>query len=165
VVVAAPTGRRADPDAFWRTNEVIWTSAGMTLVAAGCIAAGLAIVIEMLEYLFDLHIPDGVMRDLCIVIFGLVAPLSWLAQIPPSFDDGLGGRTPASFISDAVSAIVRYVLVWLVIAYALILHAYAVKILFQFAMPKDGSRMTIAIIPITTGGSMKGETRMVRTRP
>ena len=32
-------------------------------------------------------------------------------------------------------------------------------------MPKLGSRMTIAIMPTTTGGSMKGDTITVRTSP
>ena len=35
----------------------------------------------------------------------------------------------------------------------------------QLAMPKLGSRMTIAIMPTTTGGSMKGDTITVRTSP
>lgn len=135
-VVAPFTRRHVAGNAFWRFNEVTWTCAALTLAGAGLVAAGIAVVFQMLHFLFEIKVPWEVMRDIDIVIFSLICPLAWLAQMPERFDEDFAAESPASFISDAINALVRYGLVWLVLAYAAIFHAYAVKIALVVAMPR-----------------------------
>jgi hypothetical protein len=70
------------------------------------------------------------------ISLGFVAPVSFLAFAPRSFDDPITGREEGEFTMRAIAALVKFVLVPLLLVYTAILYAYAVKIALAWELPK-----------------------------
>jgi hypothetical protein len=134
--LAAYVRSPADRAAFWLFNHHLWIGCALALVAAALFAAGVTAIIESLRYLFGLDIPNWVHEKVWTLAFCLVAPLSWLSFVPRRFDEAVVEGEQTEFTSRAVAVMVKYILVPLLLVYAAILHAYVIKILIDWGLPR-----------------------------
>jgi hypothetical protein len=121
---------------FWLFNRRLWIAQLLAFLAAVLLAGGVSGVLWTIEYLFGLQVPGWLHGKVWIIALGLVAPLNWLSLIPERFDQPVTEGEQTEFTSRAVALQVKFALVPLLLVYAVILHAYAVKILLDGSLPK-----------------------------
>ena len=122
--------------AFWQFNHHLWLGAGLSLLGALLFAGGLSLIIETLELLFEVDFPNKTHEKIWTTAFGLIAPLNWLSLTPADFSEQVQEGKQEEFTSRAISVIVKYILVPLLLVYTAILYAYAVKIAVDGVLPK-----------------------------
>ena len=136
LAVAGQLGRSERNGSFWLFNHRLWLGAALALIAAVLFGAGLSIIVETLQLLFGLELPSRSHDYIWTVSLGFVAPVSFLAFAPRAFYDPITEREESDFTMRAVSALVTFVLVPLLLVYTAILFAYAAKIAFEASLPK-----------------------------
>jgi hypothetical protein len=129
-------GRRETNATFWLFNHRLWLAALLGLTAAILLGAGLFAIHETLKFLFGIEFPRDVPTYIWTISLGFVAPVSALAFAPRSFTDPITPREEGEFTLRAVSALVKFVLVPLLLVYTAILYAYAIKIALAWELPK-----------------------------
>jgi len=133
--VAAHLRMDASNDGLWVFNHQLWLGAALAFVGASLFAAGVSAIIETLRYLFDLGLPRSLHAKIWIIAMGLIGPLNWLTLVPREFDQPLSS-TSEEFTARAISILVNYILVPLLLIYTIILYVYAGKILLDGVLPK-----------------------------
>lgn len=128
--------RGARQGAFWLFNHNLWIGFLAAVVAASLSGLGLSAIVETLRYLFSVPISYEVHEKIWAVACGLIGPIYWLSVIPHDFEAEAVEGPQVEFTSRAVALVVKFILVPLVLAYAAILHAYAVKVGFAWDLPK-----------------------------
>ncbi|MAM58545.1 MAG: hypothetical protein CMN25_14545 [Salinicola sp.] len=110
----------------------------LSAIGWNLLGGGLSLVFVSLNLLFGLEVPFQLYAHVAAITALLFAPLFWLALIPDSFDladdcrlDRLSAR--------AVGALGEWIAAPLILVYALILHAYAVKCLVGGGLPSGQS--------------------------
>ncbi len=131
--VAGFTGTRHSSDALWRFNERLWLSAGLALLGSGVFAVGIFVIDRSLDVLFGIDFERLVLNVVFPLSFGFLAPLTWLSAVPAPA--GAGALQPDHFLDRAVRAIARFILVPLLLTYAVILFAYSLQILVTWQLP------------------------------
>ena len=121
--------------AFWLFNHRLWLAAALGLIGAVLFGGGLSIILETLNFLFGLELPQIWHERIWTVALGFLAPVSWLALAPQNFTDRISGEE-TEFTTRAVATIVKFVLVPLLLVYTAILYAYALKIELAGTLPK-----------------------------
>ncbi len=121
---------------FWLFNHRLWLGALLALVGAGLFAAGLSAIIQTLNLLFGVVLPPHWQEHILTVAICFVAPVSFLAFAPRSFDDPITAQEEGDFTMRAAAALVKFVLVPLLLVYTAILYAYAIKIALAWELPK-----------------------------
>jgi len=121
--------------AFWLFNHRLWLAAALGLIGAVMFGGGLSIILETLNFLFGLELPEKWHERIWTIALGFLAPVSWLALSPQNFTDKISGEE-TEFTTRAVATIVRFVLVPLLLVYTAILYAYALKIGLAWTLPK-----------------------------
>ena len=122
--------------AFWLFNHNLWfgwMASGLVLLLS---AGGITVILETLRYLFGLAIPYQIHEKIWAIAGFLVAPVYWLSHVPRNFDTAVAAAEPTELVSRLRAAMVKFILVPLLLAYAAILHIYAVKILIDGSLPK-----------------------------
>jgi hypothetical protein len=122
--------------AFWRFNHNLWVGFLASAIGAGLFGGGLSAIVETLRYLFGIDISYTVHEKIWAVACGLVGPVYWLSVVPEDLAAEVPEGPPVEFISRMVALLCKYILVPMLIAYALILHVYAVKIGLEWSLPK-----------------------------
>lgn len=127
--------RPVDNDGFWAFNHNLWVGFAMAGLGAILFGAGLSAIIWTLDYLFGLKFPDEAHEKIWILALCFVAPLNWLTLAPKPGEVELE-EDRREFTSRAVTVLVAYILVPLLIAYTAILYAYGATIAAQWALPQ-----------------------------
>ncbi|WP_157961414.1 DUF4153 domain-containing protein [Microvirga flavescens] len=133
LVFAAPFlgQRKADPDALWRDKVHLLGHVLFTIAISGVLFVGLVAIAASFEYLFDV----GYMRRFYDKLFYLVgfgfAPLLALGGFSPSAQERNGDLPRPVLVLLNVSVV-------LLLTYALLLHAYIVKVLLSWSLPRGG---------------------------
>ena len=135
VGLAAQLRRGERNAAFWLFNHRLWLAAALGLIGAVMFGGGLSIILETLNFLFGLELPEKWHERIWTVALGFLAPVSWLALAPQNFTDKISGEE-TEFTTRAVATIVKFVLVPLLLVYTAILYAYALKIGLAGTLPK-----------------------------
>ena len=135
VGLAAQLQRGERNAAFWLFNHRLWLAAALGLIGAVMFGGGLSIILETLNFLFGLELPEKWHERIWTVALGFLAPVSWLALAPQNFTDKISGEE-TEFTTRAVATIVKFVLVPLLLVYTAILYAYALKIGLAGTLPK-----------------------------
>ena len=137
--------------AFWLFNHRLWLAAALGLIGAVLFGGGLSIILETLNFLFGLELPQIWHERIWTIALGFLAPVSWLALAPQNFTDRVSGEE-TEFTIRAVATIVKFVLVPLLLVYTAILYAYAVKIGLAGTLPK-GTLGSLVVGYLLTGAA------------
>jgi hypothetical protein len=146
VMIAAFLRPNASQGALWLFNLRFGLAALLASVVGVLFGAGLSAIVEALRFLFDVPLPGNLHDRIWATALALVGPVYGLSLMPREIDEEvLLDATGNSLLERGVSVLVNYVLVPLILVYALILHAYAVKIALQWELPKGqiGTMVTI----------------------
>ncbi len=138
LLTLAGTGfRRLGDEAFWLFNHDLWVGAAIALVAVVLLAGGLSAIIATSGYLLGTPWSGEMVMRLWTLALGFIGPIIWLTQVPTAGQPVEGEGYAAGLLSNAIAAIVIYVMVPLQLIYAVVLHLYAGKIALAWALP-DG---------------------------
>jgi len=147
VLMIAPYLRdTARQGALWLFNLHLGLAILLSGVVAVLFAAGLSAIVESLNFLFNAHLPSNLHEHIWSTAASLVAPIYGLSLMPKNLDEevDIAGQK-GTILERGVSVLVNYVLVPVILIYAAILHAYAVKILIEQNLPQ-GQIATIVTI-------------------
>jgi len=92
VGLAAQLQRGERNAAFWLFNHRLWLAAALGLIGAVMFGGGLSIILETLNFLFGLELPEKWHERIWTVALGFLAPVSWLALAPQNFTDKISGE-------------------------------------------------------------------------
>jgi len=128
--------RSRDDLHVWDFTHKLWTGAGFAILGSIIFTIGTFAIQQALKSLFGLNINDLTERIILPIGLGFLAPLYWLSTVPQvdePYDELIDNP---GFVSKAVAFLGTWLLSPLTLIYALILLAYAVKILLAGALPK-----------------------------
>ncbi|MDE1173957.1 MAG: DUF4153 domain-containing protein [Parvibaculaceae bacterium] len=136
LMVAAYVRRGVGPAAFWQFNFRLFIAGGMALLAVLIMGGGLSALLASFDYLFGVSLPEHAYEHVWATVAGMFGPLFLLTLLPRDLDDNFALGASTGLVEKAVSALINYALVPLLLAYALVLHAYTLKILVGWSMPR-----------------------------
>lgn len=134
VLIAAFIGRGGSR-AFWMFGVRFAFAVLLAGLALLLVAGGLSAIFASLTYLFGVEIPERAYEHVWASTGLLVAPLFGLGQIPSDFD-AEPDATAQAFMDRGVRSLGDYVAAPLLLVYAVILHAYALKIVATGDVPE-----------------------------
>ncbi|MEP1230265.1 MAG: DUF4153 domain-containing protein, partial [Litorimonas sp.] len=129
-------GRERDDLSVWDFTHKIWAAAGFAVLGSIIYLVGVSAISFALKSLFGLDISALVERLLLPIGFVFLAPLYWLSNVPPVDEPCTVLEDNPSFASKVDGFMGTWMLSPLTLIYALILLAYAVKILLLRALPE-----------------------------
>lgn len=131
LVAFAPFTGRGRVNGFWQFNRVIFVRVLTGVLYSGVLYAGLALAIAAMDRLFDTSFGPEAYNDLAVLLFGVFNTWFFLAGVPeqPETLDAVVDYPKA------LKAFTQFVLLPLVMLYAVILYAYAGKILIEWQWP------------------------------
>lgn len=137
----APYAGRGPADGpFWQLGHTVAVALVVSLVATSLFAGGLSLILETLRVLLGIELPPRALEKVWTIAACLVGPLLALSLVPRNLDEpprlGPEGQ-PLDFTGRAIAALVRFVAVPLLLVYALILHAAALKAALDGALPHN----------------------------
>jgi hypothetical protein len=132
--------------ALWLFNLHLGLAVLLSIVVAVLFAAGLAAIVESLNFLFNANLPDNLFQHIWSTSASLIAPIYGLSLMPKDLNEEVDiASQKGTMLARGVSVLVNYVLVPVILIYAVILHAYAVKIVLEQSLP-EGQIGTIVTI-------------------
>lgn len=140
--------------AIWLFNLRFGLAVLLAFIVALVFAAGLSSIVEALNFLFDAGINNNLHEHIWGTAATLIGPLYGLSLMPRRLDEeiAISGENNA-LLERGVSVLVNYVLVPIVIVYALILHAYAVKIVLDGQLPRGQVATMVSIFALGGTGA------------
>lgn len=114
---------RGSNGTIWLFNYRLWVAWLMSVLAVIFFVFGAAAIVGSLNYLCGVDLSEGTFKRILILAVGFVGPVYWLSQQPRRFDEAAVEGPQIEPISQMAAAIVKYILVPLLLAYAAILHA------------------------------------------
>jgi hypothetical protein len=136
VGVAPFTRWRSDNATFWLFNHRLWVGWAMSLLAILVFGGGVSGIVASARYLFDITLPENTLERIWVLAGGLIGPFYWLSQVPRRFDEPTVEGPQTETVSQMTAAIAKFIVVPLLLIYAVILHAYAIKIGVEGTLPK-----------------------------
>lgn len=146
VMVAGFLRRDAKQGALWLFNLRLGLAALLAIIVGLLFGAGLSAIIESLRFLFDVPFPNEFHEYIWRAAIALVGPVYGLSLVPKTFAEEVQlADHQNTLVSRGVAVLVNYVLVPIAVVYALILHAYAIKIALTWELPRGeiGAMATI----------------------
>jgi hypothetical protein len=134
MLVAPALGGRSG-DAFWLFMVRFAFAVLVSLLALFLFAGGISAILASLTYLFGIDVPQNAYEHVWAVTGLLAAPLFGLGRIPVNLDDEPDADT-RKFMALGMKALGDYVAAPLILIYALVLHAYALKIVLTGDVPR-----------------------------
>jgi len=134
ILVAPALGGRS-ADAFWLFMVRFAFAVLVSLLALFLFAGGISAILASMTYLFGVEVPHRAYGHIWATTGLLAAPLFGLGRIPADFDEepGIDAR---KFMALGMKALGDYVAAPLILIYALVLHAYALKIVLTGDVPR-----------------------------
>jgi hypothetical protein len=121
---------------FWTFVWRLVFAATLALVAVIVFCAGLSAILLSLDYLFEIAVDDSIYGHVWLIGLGFVGPAFALALIPTAVPDR-DAPERGNFLVASLLILCDFVAVPLVVVYALILHAYALKIIVSGEVPRN----------------------------
>lgn len=135
MVLVAPYLGRGDGAAFWMFSVRFAFAVLLAGLALLLFAGGISAILASLTYLFDLEVPERAYEHVWAATGLLAAPLFGLGQVPRDFD-AAPDVNARDFMERGMRALGDFVTAPLLLIYAGILHAYALKIVFSGEVPQ-----------------------------
>ena len=148
VMIAPFLHAGARQEALWLFNLRF----GLTVLIAALIgilfAVGLSGIVEALNVLFGAGIGD-LHEHIWLTAMALVAPIYGLSLMPRSLTEEIAiASHKGALLERGISVLINYIAVPVIAVYALILHAYAVKIGLDRELPKGQIATMVSIFAI-----------------
>lgn len=138
LMIAAFLRPGAQQGALWVVNLRLGLAALLASLAGIVFAAGLSAIAASLDFLFEAELPKNLYERVWAAAMSLVSPLYGLSLAPRDLAEEVDVDSPPDQqVARGVSVLVNYVLVPIVLVFAAILHAYAIKIAIAGVMPKN----------------------------
>jgi hypothetical protein len=128
--------REAQQNRFWIVNHQALATAVIAAGAFAIIALGLLVIERSLSMLFGLNSGDLFYRWLLPFTGLFLAPVYWLSTLPRLSDVDASQAERPEFIGKAIGFLGQFVLVPLLLIYALILLAYTAQIVVTQKLPE-----------------------------
>ncbi len=142
VAVVPFLGSRRDDAGYWAFNHDLWVASAYAGIALFILGGGLSLILSTIDYLFLTRLMRALVEEIWIIAACFVAPIVWLSLAPvmPLAAHGSSAER-ATLVHDqvvfaGVITLVRNLLIPLILAYTVILYAYAAKIGLVFELPK-----------------------------
>ena len=136
----------AKQGALWLFNLRFGLTTLLALIVAILFGLGLSAIVAALNFLFNAGLNDNLYEHIWSTAASLIGPIYGLSLMPRDLDDEVDiASQKDALLARGVSVLVNYVLVPVIFVYAVILHAYAVKIVAEQNLPK-GQIATIVTI-------------------
>lgn len=127
----------AKQGAVWLFNLRLGLAIILALIVGVVFGGGMTAVLAGLDFLLGVKIEDNAYARVWVLAMTLVGPIYGLSLVPRHFKDEVDlNAHRGSLMERGVSVLVNYVMVPMALIYALILHAYAIKILIIGELPK-----------------------------
>jgi Domain of unknown function (DUF4153) len=127
----------AKQGALWLFNLRLGLAILLAILVGVVFGAGLSAVAAGLDFLFDIKMPYDINKLVWTLATMLVGPVYGLSLIPKDLTEEINiAAHKGTLVERGVSILVNYVMVPLAVIYALILHAYAIKIAVSGSLPK-----------------------------
>ncbi len=136
VALVAFVGTGRSEDQFWHFNYRLTVGSGVTVLAALVFLVGVILILDNFRHVFPFNVKTQVGNWVLLVGFGLLIPVMWLSFIPDRFDETMEDAGPTDLLGRVVSVVGKFILIPLVLIYAVIPHAHAVMILSDLDLPK-----------------------------
>lgn len=139
----------AKQGALWLFNLRLGLAVVLAVIVGLIFAGGISAILASLEFLFNVDLPWRAHEHVWVTATSLIAPLYGLSLMPARLDEEValsGGRD--TLIERGVSVLVNYIMVPIAVVYTLILHAYAVKIVLDGALPKGQIGLMVSIFAV-----------------
>lgn len=130
--IAPFINRHSETQEIWVFNYRLWTHIFITILAAIFLYLGLAAIVASLDFLFGVKFYSDVYEDIWFVVATLFSPIVAMAGIPRQFDE------QATSFPNFLRIILCYIVVPLLLVYAVILYGYTAKIIVTWELPKGG---------------------------
>jgi hypothetical protein len=140
----------SDNAIFWKFNHRLWVGWAMSVLAVLVFAGGASSIAESLRYLFDVTLPEDAHQRLWVLAGGLIGPLYWLSQVPRRFDEPAVEGPQTETVSQMTAAIAKFIAVPLLLIYAVILHAYVIKLGVDGTLPKGRLGWIVSLFGIAS---------------
>ncbi len=134
LVFLAPFFCRGKANAFWQFAISLIVRFFQTLVYFGILFLGIALLIESVDYMFQLNIDGEYFGDAWFIIVGIFASIYGLSGVPANYKSLDQTTAYPKFLR----VLTEYFLVPLVSLYLIVLYAYSAKILFTLTWPLGG---------------------------
>lgn len=139
--------------ALWLFNLRLWLAALLAFIVALAFAAGLSAIVAALDFLFGARF-NGLHEHIWATAIALVAPIYALSLMPRRLDEEVDiDSHKDTLLERGVSVLVNYVLVPVIVVYALILHAYAIKIVLEQQLPNGNIATMVSIFAVGGTGA------------
>lgn len=149
LMIAAYLRRGIGQGALWLFNLRFGLAALLATIVGLLFAAGLSSIVEALNFLFGTGLPSRLHEHIWGTAATLIGPIYGLSLMPRDLNEEIDiAGQKGTLLERGVSVLVNYIAVPVIIVYALILHAYAVKILFQGELPKGQIATMVSIFAI-----------------
>lgn len=117
---------------IWIFNHQLWLHLGFSILASIILFLGLAAIPASLDYLFGVTFFVSNFYYIWLAVPCLFLPFLAMAGIPEQFD------IHEIIFPKSIRALLAYIVLPLLLVYAVILYGYAVKILIAWDLPKGG---------------------------
>lgn len=128
--------RAEQQDRFWWINHQAIATAVIAAAAALIIGLGIAAIERSLSILFGFETGEIFYKAVLPFVGLFLAPVYWLATLPKLADFRAGEHDRADFLPLSIGFIGQFILVPLLVIYALILLAYAAQIAITQKLPQ-----------------------------
>ncbi|WP_309085410.1 DUF4153 domain-containing protein [Chelativorans sp.] len=135
LVLVAPFILRGSSGSFWMFSARVAFAAILGILALLLFAGGISAILASLTVLFGLTVPEELYQHVWASTGLFAAPLFALGQFPREFDEQ-PSHAMAGFMDRGMRALGDFVAAPLLIVYAVILHLYALKIVFTGEVPE-----------------------------
>jgi hypothetical protein len=129
---------------FWQYNYFLFRRFMITLAYSITLFAGLASALWAVAVLFGFHFTDKYYLDIAAFVFLIFNTLYFLSGIPTKLEE----YTVEQEFQPSVRIFVQYILLPIVLLYALILYAYMGKIIFTQHLPNGWVCIPILIFSV-----------------
>lgn len=154
LMIAGFLRKDAMQGALWLFNLRLGLAALLAIIVGVVFAAGLSAIVESLNFLFEAGLPNELHGHIWATASSLVAPIYGLSLAPRNLSEEVHiADQRDTLLERGISVLVNYVLVPIALVYALILHAYAVKIMIDGNLPRNQIGMMVTIFALGGTGA------------
>lgn len=130
--IAPFINKHSEMQEIWVFNYRLWSHIFITTLAAIFLYLGLSAIVASLDFLFSVKFYHDIYEDIWFVVATLFSPIVAMAGIPRQFDE------QATSFPKFLRIILCYIVIPLLLVYAVILYGYTAKIIITWELPKGG---------------------------